>query len=219
MQQPDWHAGVVHGSPSVSWHDVPSVLLVYVQTPVVRLQTPVPGTLQSMSGQFVVCWHPPLASQVSVVQAMPSSQLRAGPPTHPPPLQVSFVVHGLPSLQGALLLVWLQVPDGAEQSSSVHGLPSSQFFGTPGRQLPPLHVSPTVQPLPSLHGPLLLVWTQPPATAGSQLSSVQTFPSSQFFAPLPTQLPPLQTSVVVQGLPSSHGLLLFVCTQPTAGSQ
>jgi hypothetical protein len=28
LQQPDWHAGTVHGSPSVSWHDVPSEPLV-----------------------------------------------------------------------------------------------------------------------------------------------------------------------------------------------
>src|SRR5439155_24887494 len=36
----------------------------------------------------------------------------------------------------------------------------------------------------------------------------------------PTQTPAAQTSLVVHGLPSSHGAVaLGVCTQPTAGSQ
>ena len=126
--------------------------------PVVRLQTPDPGALQSMSGQFVVCLHPLVGLQVSVVQAMPSLQLSGGPPTQLPPLQVSFVVHALPSLQGALLLVCWQVPDGAEQVSSVQGLPSSQFLATPGMQLPPLQLSPIVQPLASSQGVPLLAF-------------------------------------------------------------
>src|SRR5438128_24098 len=152
-----------------------------------------------MSGQFGVWWHPP-ASQVSVVQAMPSSQLRAGPPTQLPPLLLSAAA-GL-------------------RLSSVQALRSSQLFATLPTQVPPLHTSVVVHGLPSLHGALLLVWTQPPATAGLQLSSVQTLLSSQFFAPLPTHVPPLQTSVVVHGLPSLHGALLLVGTQrpPPAGS-
>src|SRR5438552_7737985 len=48
---------------------------------------------------------------------------------------------------------------------------------------------------------------------------VHLLPSSQFFAGPPTHVPPLQASPVVQGLPSSQGLVLLVCVQPVAGLQ
>src|SRR5213083_830087 len=48
---------------------------------------------------------------------------------------------------------------------------------------------------------------------------VHLLPSSQFFAEPPTHVPPLQVSPVVQGLPSSQGLVLLVCVQPVAGLQ
>src|SRR5204862_6714367 len=63
------------------------------------------------------------------------------------------------------------------------------------------------------------VWRQPPATVGSHVSTVHLLPSSQFFAEPPTHAPPLQASVVVQGLPSLQGLVLLVCVQPVAGLQ
>jgi hypothetical protein len=201
--------------------------------------------------------------QLSSVQTFPSLQFGAGPPTQLPPLQVSLVVHALPSLHGALLLAWthpmegLQLssvhtllssqftgslthawltqrslvvhwsvsaqsafvlqqlgtaacwhPVGETQESVVQALPSLQLAGGPATQLPPLQVSLVVQASPSSHGALLLVWTHP--VAGLQLSSVQTFPSLQFGAGPPTQLPPLHVSLVVQALPSSHGALLLV---------
>jgi hypothetical protein len=43
--------------------------------------------------------------QVSVVHGLLSSQLTAEPPPHMPPEQTVFVVHALPVLHGALLLV------------------------------------------------------------------------------------------------------------------
>src|SRR5207247_5347080 len=94
---------------------------------------------------------------------------------------------------------------------------SAQLGGGPPTHFPPLHVSLVVQALPSLHGAVLFVWTQP--VAGSQLSVVHTFPSSQLGAGPPTHVPPLHVSFVVQASPSLHGAVLFVWTQPVAGLQ
>jgi hypothetical protein len=82
-------------------------------------------------------------------------------------------------------------------------------------QLPPSQVSCVVQALPSLHGKLLFVNTQP--TAESQVSVVQRLPSSHTGGGPPTQAPPEQVSFVVQALPSSHAATLFTLTQPIAG--
>src|SRR6266849_2885098 len=166
---------------------------------------------------------PPL--QVSLlVQASPSLhgagllllQLAAGPPTHAPAAQVSLVVQAFPSLQGPVLLVCTQ-PVAGTQLSSVQTLPSSQLGAGPPTQVPPLHASLVVQAFPSLHGLVLLVCTQP--VSGLQASVVQTLPSSQLGAGPPTQVPPLQVSLVVQAFPSLQGLVLLVCTQPVAGLQ
>jgi hypothetical protein len=54
-----------------------------------------------------VCWQPFLASQLSVVHGLPSSQLTAVPP-HVPPAHLSGVVHAEPSSQAIALLVALQ---------------------------------------------------------------------------------------------------------------
>ena len=54
---------------------------------------------------------------------------------------------------------------------------------------------------------------------GSQLSVVQMFPSLQLIVVPDWQLPPLQTSPLVQALPSSQGRVLFMVTQPVAGEQ
>ena len=50
-----------------------------------------------------------------------------------------------------------QVPVPGSHVSSVHGLTSSQLRGVPGWQVPPLHASPSVQALLSLHGSVLLL--------------------------------------------------------------
>jgi len=97
-EPPPQASAVVHGLPSLHAF----VLLECVQ--------PLPGL------------HP------SVVQPLPSSQLGAGPPTQMPPEQASFVVHALPSLQGSVLFVWLQVP--AEHVSVVQTLLSLQSAST-----------------------------------------------------------------------------------------
>jgi hypothetical protein len=78
-------------------------------------------------------------------------------------------------------------------------------------------VSAVVQALPSSQGALLLLYTQPCKV--SQLSSVQTSPSSQTGGAPPVQLPPLQVSPVVHASPSLHGAALFVNTHPCWESQ
>ena len=80
--------------------------------------------------------------------------------------------------------------------------------GGPPWQVPPPQVSPLVQALPSSHGLVLFVCWQP--VPGSQVSVVHTLWSQQLGGGPPTQAPPLQASVVVQALPSSHGSLLLV---------
>jgi len=152
------------------------------------------------------------------VHTFPSSQLSASPPTHRPALHVSWVVQALPSSHGAVLLACRQ-PRARSQESVVHTFPSLQLGGDPPTQLPfPSQVSWVVQALPSSHGAVLFVRTQP--LAGLQESVVQTFPSLQLGGGPPRQCPaPSQVSPVVHALPSLQGAVLFVCTQPLAGLQ
>jgi hypothetical protein len=73
-----------------------------------------------------------------------------------------------------------------------------------------------VHALPSSQDAVLFVCTQP--LDGLQLSSVQTLPSLQSGGGPPTHDPLAQVSLVVQALPSLHGAVLLVCTQPVWGS-
>ena len=102
-------------------------------------QVPVDGLHASPSGQLTdsVFWQPDPVLQLSVVQALPSSQFVAGPPLQLPLEQVSWLVQALPSLHGFEFGVLLQ-PLLVEQESVVQGLPSPQLTGDPP-QLPPLH--------------------------------------------------------------------------------
>jgi hypothetical protein len=124
---------------------------------------------------FAAFLQPTLATQLSSVQLLPSSQLAAPVPAWQELLlQKSPVVQGLLSLHPTELGAYLQVPP--LQLSLVHGLPSLQFLAVPGLQKPNAQLSPTVQALPSSHKLLLLLETQP--LNGSQLSVVQGLPSS-----------------------------------------
>jgi hypothetical protein len=125
------------------------------------------------------------------------------------------VVQALPSKHGLVLSAWTQPVDGLH-ASLVHGLLSSQFGAGPPLHVPPPHVSPVVQALPSLQAFALLVCAQP--WPGSHESSVHGLLSLQFGAGPPMQLPPPQVSFVVQALPSSQGFVLFVFTHPVAGT-
>src|SRR5206468_1630435 len=153
------------------------------------------------------CWRAPPRSAGLAVDPSPKRvcpwHRRSGVPTQMPAAHRSFVVHGLPSSHTLVLYAYAQ-PASASQPSSVQGLPSSQLGGGPGthrpvvgsqvsmpsrasplsqltyvpRQTPFAHTSVVVRGLPSSHETVALgVCTQP--TAGSQLSSVQVFASSQ----------------------------------------
>jgi hypothetical protein len=139
-------------------------------------------------------------------------QLR-GKPTQVPPEQASFVVQALPSLQAAVLGVCVQ-PIAGSHASVVQTLPSSQFGAAPPTQTPPEQTSLAVQAFPSLHGLVLLMWTQP--LAGLHESFVQGLLSLQLTV-VPLQTPPEHTSPLVQALPSLQEFVLLACWQPVAG--
>ena len=184
---PAWHAPPKQVSPVVQ--PLPSL-----QTPPSAfLETHLPATHKSavqalLSLQSVSTTHTPphagvkveahaavLGSHVSVVQALPSSQLLGEPPTHRPDLQPSASVQALPSSHGTLSAPagWTQLPVLGSHASVVHGLPSSQAMALPV-QTPPKQLS-VVQALPSSHAtPSAGVSTHLPPT---QLSVVQTLPS------------------------------------------
>lgn len=114
---------------------------------------------------------------------------------------------------------------------SVHGLLSLHTTAVPPHD-PPEHVSFDVHALPSLHGRLLFVKTQPVAglqvsvvhgllslqvietcvhpVAGLHESVVQALLSLQLVAVPPWHVPPEQTSFLVHALPSLHEAVLFV---------
>jgi hypothetical protein len=176
--------------------------------------SPVVQKLPSSHAAVLFVKTQPVAGlQLSVVQALLSLQTTAEPGTHTPPPHVSPKVQAFPSLHGFVLFVKTQ-PEAGLQLSSVHGLLSLHTTGVPGLQTPPPQVSPAVQALPSLHGFVLFVKTQP--EAGSHVSVVHTLLSLQTIG-VPTHEPPLHVSLEVQALPSSHEFVLFVNTQPKAG--
>ncbi len=169
---------------------------------------------------MVLSWwkQPVVSSQASAVQNLLSSQFSAGPPMQLVLAQVSFVVHLLPSSHAAVLGKWTQ-PEPSKHESLVQTLPSSQPSTLP-EQMPPEHVSLMLHTWPSLHAlPLSLAKTQPSVLVGSQLSAVQSLLSLHGFGVAPTQLPPPQMSPNVHAFLSSHSLVLFVKTQPVAGTQ
>jgi hypothetical protein len=92
--------------------------------------SPVVQTLLSLQAFLLgVCTQLPVAvSQVSFVQTLPSSQFLDAP-VQAPLEQISPVVQALLSLQGSVLLAWMQTPP--TQESVVQTLPSSQFLGGP----------------------------------------------------------------------------------------
>jgi hypothetical protein len=164
--------------------------------------------LPSLQGFTLFVWaHPVSGLQLSVVHALLSLQSSAPVPgwqVLPP--QMSPVVQGLPSSQGSELAECTQFPLPL-QESVVHGLSSLQSGPTPGWQTPPPQTSPTVQALPSSQASVLLVNTQP--VAGLHVSVVHTLLSLHTVAVPGRQLPPEQTSPVVQAFPSLHAAVLF----------
>ncbi len=70
---------------------------------------------------------------------------------------------------------------------------------------------------PAVQGSALGTCTHSPVVA-LQLSVLHSLPSEQLFA-TPRHTPPLQTSPVVHGSPSSHGEVLLTIRQPVSASQ
>ena len=137
-------ASAVHGLPSPHTMPTPAVHLPAWQA------SPLVQALPSSHPPAAAMWvQPPLASQLSVVQALLSLQPCAAPPAHLPLLQASFWLHALPSSHGALLAKYKQPWIGL-QLSEVQGLVSSQLAAAPETQLPASHLSPTVHASPSL---------------------------------------------------------------------
>jgi hypothetical protein len=116
----------------------------------------------------------------------------------------------------AVLLVWTQ-PLAGPQVSLVQTLPSLQFNGVPGLQVPPPQTSCPLHTVLSSHGTVLFVCWH--AATGSQASVVQTLPSLQFNGVPVLQVPPPQTSRPLHTVPSSHGRLLARNVQPLWGLQ
>jgi hypothetical protein len=162
----------------------------------------VQALLSLQAATLFTCTQPDRGLQESSVQILPSLQLGAGPPTHAPPEQASFVVQALLSLQAATLFTCTQ-PDRGLQESSVQTLPSLQLGAGPPTQLPPEQVSFVVQALLSLHEMVLFVCAQTP---DEQASVVHPLPSSHWLAwvhsrqpgiGVPAHVPPAQTSPLV----------------------
>ena len=170
--------------------------------------------LPSSQAFALLVWPQPVTgSQLSVVHALPSSQL-AAVPAQAPPAHVSPVVHASPSLHAFALFVWAH-PVWGSQLSVVHGLLSLQSAAVPGRHAPNAQASPVVQTFPSSHAFALLAKTHP--VAGLQLSVVHRLASSHVTG-TPAQAPAAQVSPAVHAFPSLHPLALFVKTQPATGS-
>ncbi len=177
--------------------------------------SPVVHAFPSLHGAVLFRWRQPEEGlHRSSVQILLSSQSGAGPPTHTPPAQRSDVVQALPSLHVLVLFAFTQ-PVVVLHESSVHGFESLQLIVVPALHDPPLHRSPVVQAFPSSHASVLFACAQP--EAGTQLSVVQRFPSSQFGGGPPTHTPPEQASPVVHAFASLHERVLFAFTQPVAG--
>jgi hypothetical protein len=96
--------------------------------------------------------------------------------------------------------------------SVVQSFESLQIVGVPGAHSPPVHRSPTVHALLSVHGFELLLWAQP--VGPGHESSVHALPSSQLGGGPPAHDPAVHMSFVVQALLSLQGKLLGVKTQP-----
>jgi hypothetical protein len=181
--------------------------------------SPIVHAFPSSQGLVLLTWtHPVAGLHESSVQGLLSSHAAGAPLLQTPPPQVSPVVQAFPSSHGNVLFVKTQPEPGLHVSVVQRSLSSQASVPAPVWQLPPAHVSPVVQAFPSSHGNVLFVNTQP--VAGLHVSVVQAFPSLHVSGTPPTQTADAsQASPVVQAFPSLQGLVLFVWTQPVAGSQ
>ena len=188
---------VVQGFPSSQVGAVPGT-----QAPARQASPTVQALPSSHAAVVGAKTQPVIASQLSAVQGLVSSQTVAAPGRQAPSLQASPLVQMLPSSQLAVLLLCTQ-PFVLSQESVVQGFLSSQSLITPPLQFASLQASPVVQVSPSSQVAVLLAWLQLPA---AQLSVVQGFLSSQSTVLALLQTPARQASAKVQALPSSQGV-------------
>jgi hypothetical protein len=200
---------VVHGLLSLHTTAVPAL-----QTPPPHVSPAVQALPSLHAAVLFVKTQPVAGLQLSVVHGLLSLHTTAVPGLHRPPPHVSPAVQALPSLHAAVLFVKTH-PVAGLQLSVVHALLSLHTTAVPGLQVPPPHVSPDVQALPSLQAFVLLANTQP--VAGLQVSVVHGLLSLHTTAAPAWQTPPPHVSAAVQALPSLHAAVLFVNTHPVAG--
>lgn len=190
------------------------------QTPNAQTSPLVHKFPSSQAKALLVCSQPFLLLQVSLVQALPSSQntnTLTAKPTQLPPAHASNSLHSLPSSQGNVLPMCVQ-PSLALQISMVQRFLSSQLAAAP-LHLPPSQVSANVQALPSSHGFLLLLAMHLPL-ALSHFSSVHGLSSLQTFCLPGTQASSRQASPTVHGSSSVQPLPgTELCEQPSNALQ
>jgi hypothetical protein len=121
---PSLHVGGAPGVQMLPWH---------VSVPLHALVSPQVAPFGR--GALV---QPKIASQLSVVQALPSLQASGVPEAQTPPWQASTPLHTLPSLQEVPFRSGtLAHPDSGSQLSVVQALASLQLRGGPAVQTPP----------------------------------------------------------------------------------
>jgi hypothetical protein len=134
--------------------------------------------------------QPKMASQASVVHALPSLQSSAVPAVQDPPWQVSLPLQTLPSLHAVPLGTAVFVhPESGLQASTVQTLPSLQLSAVPAVQVPLWQVSSPLQKLPSRHGVPLATGVAVQPKMASQALAVHGLPSLQSRAVPPAQVP------------------------------
>jgi hypothetical protein len=194
------------------------------QTPLWHVSFPLQTfpSLHELPSATALLAQPKTGSQLSVVQAFPSSQLSVVPPRQDPLWQVSLPLHTFPSAQDVPLSTGACAhPVAGLQLSVVQGLPSLQSSGVPVVQAPAWQVSlPSQRSLSAHDVPFAsgLVW-QP--VIGSQVSAVQAFPSLQSSGAPLVHTPAWQVSAPLQTVPSLHDVPLItgVLVHPNTGSQ
>jgi len=130
------------------------VIAVPAHVPFEHVSFVVQALLSSHEAVLFVCVQPVDVLQPSVVQTLPSSQFGAAPPTHVPPLHVSFVVHALPSSHPVpfALFGFVQTPVPVSQvPTSWHWSSAVQTTGFDPVHTPDWQVSVCVQAFESLH--------------------------------------------------------------------
>jgi hypothetical protein len=149
--------------------------------------------------------QPSAASQLSVVQALPSLQLSGVPAAHVPAWHVSAPLHTVPSGHGLSFgTAVCSQPMTASQVSVVHTLPSLQLGGVPAVQTPlwqvsfPLHTVPSAQDVPFATA----VFTQP--VSALHVSVVHAFASLQLSGVPAVQEPFWHVSAPLQTVPSAQ---------------